>query len=192
MKAFTYATLIVHFSIPLEAVSQHEKKSNTAAVMQFAGSTGSVTTGLFKSYRNELFQLGLQYGYTPQKENDLHSVSLKALYNPYTVSISRKLEFHPLQTGVFVSQNFGRTLPILWSDHYPKHYYWWPPSLRSHFFLGTAASVKPQSGVFSKISLYFEANTNDLYLASFLDNKNHKTLTLYDIFFFGTGVKAWF
>ena len=191
MRLFIYTSLFINLSIPLESIAQDEKKNKTAAVVQFAGSTGLITAGIFKSRMNEALQFGLQYGYTPQKEDDLHSVSIKALYSPYTINLSKKVEVHPLQTGIFISQNFGKKLYIIWPDHYPKHYYWWPPSLRSHFFLGTAVSVKT-GHPFSRISFYFEANTNDLYLAGYLDNQNHKTLSIYDIFFFGTGMKAWF
>ena len=40
-----------------------------------------------------------------------------------------------------------------------------------------------------RLAVYFEANTNDLSLYSYLPNP--KALSLYDIFFFGTGIKLY-
>jgi hypothetical protein len=93
----------------------------------------------------------------------------------------------PLQIGIFLAQNFGKNIDFKWSSKYPKGYYWWGSSFRQHIFFSTQLSRALPKGYFSKVSLYLEANTNDLYLYSYFSNRN--TITLYDIFFLGIGTK---
>jgi hypothetical protein len=163
----------------------------TATTLQFAGSTGFLTAGMFKGTKNERIQLGLLYGHTPKLYGGpLNSLSLKFLYVPFHIGLGKWLYIEPVQTGAFLSQNFGNSLYYSWPEKYPKNYYWWTPSLRGHVFLSTSLGVRTDKLKWiEKISCYFEANTNDLYVASYAIKKNHNSLSFYDIIFFGTGLK---
>lgn len=166
----------------------------TAATIQFAGSTGFLTAGVFKGTKSERAQIGLLYGYTPEAfGGTLHSLSLKFLFNPARIELGRSFYSEPLQAGIFLCQNFGRNLDLTWPSKYPKDYYWWTPSLRGHvFFSATLGFRTPRLKHLDRIAGYFEANTNDLYFASYVSKNNHTSLSLYDIIFFGTGLKFYF
>jgi len=41
-----------------------------------------------------------------------------------------------------------------------------------------------------RVAFYFEENTNELYIFSYFTNR--KTIKVYDIIFFGTGIKLYF
>jgi hypothetical protein len=159
------------------------------ASLQFAGSVGFLSAGYHVRTPKEHIELALRYGYTPEAfGGPLHSVSLKVLYSPFHLKFLKHYSWEPLQGGIFLSQNFGENLYVMWPEKYPKHYYWWSPSLREHIFLSTQVSYSLQYRHLDKISAYFEANTNDLYLYSFIPNRG--ALSLYDITFFGLGLKA--
>ena len=138
-------------------------------------------------------ELGLLYGHTPKRfGGPLHSLTLKFLYSPWRIKIGERFLLEPLQPGVFLARHFGNHLAMRWPrDQYPRQYYWWPRSLRTHIFLSTAVSMRSGSKMFRRFSLYFEANTNDLYISSYGGKRNYRSLTLYDIIFFGSGVKAY-
>jgi hypothetical protein len=165
----------------------------SAVSLQFAGSTGFLTGGYFRCTKNEIFQLGLLYGYVPKDlGGTLHSLSLKFVYNPFKIVPDRRIYIEPLQAGVFFCQNFGKNLYLTWPGYYPKDYYWWPASLRSHIFLSSSISARiDKSSWIDHLSVYFEVNTNDLYLASYLLKNNSSSVSFYDIIFFGTGLKLY-
>jgi hypothetical protein len=134
-------------------------------------------------------EIGAVYGYTPPAFGGaLHSVSLKFTYIPFHVHFLDRMSWEPIQTGLFVAQNFGKNLYLHWPEKYPKHYYWWSSSLREHVFLSTQLSCNVNYKRLSRISGYFEANTNDLYVYSYFPNRG--ALSLYDIICFGIGLKA--
>ena len=192
-KIFIITLVIFHLIIEI-AYSQKQKKNLfkiTSFSLQFAGSTGFLTGGIFKSTKNDKLELGLLYGYTPESlGGSLHSISFKVGYNPFKINLNKSLIIEPLQVGAFLNQNFGKDLDFGWPDKYPTSYYWWTPSLREHIFIGSSISLQTtKSKWLHHVSLYFEANTNDLYLASYFGENNIKSLSLYDITFFGTGLK---
>lgn len=162
----------------------------SAVTLQFAGSTGLFTTGFSKITARDKIELGILYGYLPRAFGGPHSsLSGKFSYNPFQFNLNRNVMIEPVQTGVFVSRNFNDNLGANWSSKYPKDYYWWTRSVRFHYFISTQISYKFKKVHLDRLAFYFEANTNDLYLASYLPNR--KTLGLYDIFFFGTGIKLY-
>jgi len=157
--------------------------------LQFAGSVGFLSAGYYRRTEKEKIELSLIYGHTPRVfGGPLHSVSFKFLYSPFRIGFLHRFSFEPLQAGIFIAQNFGRNLYVTWPDKYPSHYYWWPNSLREHVFASSQVSFSPTHTAFEKISAYFEANTNDLYIYSWAPNRG--AITLYDIIFFGIGIKA--
>lgn len=162
----------------------------SAVNLQYAGSTGFATAGFFKVSRRDKIELGILYGYLPASlGGGNHSLSLKLLYNPFQFLVTKRIQLEPLQLGSFICQNFNEDLGLSWGPEYEKGYYWWTRSLRFHLFAGGQVSCKISTKHIDRISAYFEANTNDLYLYSYFPNR--KTMHLSDIFFFGTGVKMY-
>jgi len=194
MRALAFITIFLWAKIISAQATKDGMFPRTSATLQFAGSTGFLTAGIFKGTKNEKFNAGLLYGYTPEDfSGPLHSLSLKFIYDPFRINIGKALFFDPIQGGVFASKSFGRNLDAKWDDKYPKGYYWWYPSVRGHVFLSSTIGLRTfNSKWVENISCYFEANTNDLYLASYLNKKNYNSLRFYDIVFFGTGIRFHF
>lgn len=188
---------IIHISILLTFYTnlfsqKHINKLFPKSVftVQYAGSTGFLTLGFSKVTSKNKIEIGFLYGMVPRSLGGLNqSLTLKGTYNPLHLDILKRIKIEPIQTGVFICQNFGETLGLQWGNKYPKGYYWWPRSTRIHFFVSSQVSYKIEKKHFDRIAYYFEANTNDLYLYSYFPNRN--TMSLYDIFFFGTGIKLY-
>ena len=162
----------------------------SAVNLQYAGSTGFATAGFFKVSRRDKIELGILYGYLPASlGGENHSLSLKLLYNPFQLQVSKHIQLEPLQIGTFMCQNFNKNLGLSWGPEYEKGYYWWTRSLRFHIFASGQVSYKLNTKHIDRLAAYFEANTNDLYLYSYLPNR--RTMYLSDIFFFGTGIKMY-
>jgi hypothetical protein len=162
----------------------------TVFTTQFAGSTGFLTIGFSKATVKKRLEIGLFYGVVPRSLGGVNrSVSLKFLYNPFYLKLHKKITFEPIQTGIFLCQNFGDNLSTSWGNKYPKGYYWWTRSLRFHYFLSSQIAYKLENKRVDRIAYYFETNTNDLYVASYISNT--KTIGLYDIFYFGMGLRLY-
>ncbi len=160
----------------------------TTFSLQYAGSTGLFSAGIAKTGKKQLFELGLLYGYTPAwGDYANHSLSLKLSVSPFQLRLAQKLYWQPIQAGVFLCQNFGKNLGLAWDQQYPKGYYWWSRSTRTHLFFSTQVTFDSGIDFIDKIAFYIEANTNDLYISSYFPNR--KTMKITDIFFLGTGCK---
>jgi hypothetical protein len=155
--------------------------------MQYAGSIGFASVGYFRQTQNEKIELGFLYGHTPQKYGGpLNSLTLKLIYNPFKIKLSNKVRFEPIQTGLFITGWFGENTDISWSSRYPKGYYFWQSNMRKHIFVSSQFSLLLHR--VERVSLCFEANTNDLYMYTYAVNKN---LSLSDIIFYGIGLKIY-
>ncbi|MBA3972164.1 MAG: hypothetical protein H0X46_08475 [Bacteroidetes bacterium] len=149
-----------------------------------------MSVGFFKVTKRERLEIGILYGNVPKKKGgQLHLLVLKGIYNPFRFQIGNKVMVEPLQTGVFVSQNFNENLKVRWGQSYPQGYYWWARSTRLHVFAGAQLSYQIEKKI-DRIACYFEANTNTLYLSSYFPNR--ETMKPYDIIFFGLGGKIYF
>ncbi len=179
---------IVFMLVMVHTVQGQRLFKKAALTVQYAGSVGFLSVGYFKQTANDKFGIGLVYGNTPKSMGGpLGSLSLKLRYNPFQVKLYKNIYLEPLQAGIFLTQNFGKNLDLKWSSNYSKGYYWWGSSFRQHIFVSSQISILKEQGCFNKISFYWEANTNDLYLYSYFPNCD--VLSLYDIIYFGIGVK---
>lgn len=185
--------VILLFAFQGTSVSQNRifrEFPTTLLTLQYAGSTGFLSLGYSRVTAKDKLELGVMAGYVPRRlGGSNNSLTLKSIYNPFQLHVDGKLLFDPIQTGIFVTRNFGEQLGLQWSNKYPKGYYWWTASVRFHFSLGSQLSYNFDRKSVKKLAVYFETNTNDLYVFSFLPNR--KTIRLFDIFFFGTGIKLY-
>jgi hypothetical protein len=118
----------------------------------------------------------------------VHSATLKFGFAMFRKRLNPAFSITPLTAGLFFAQHFGNNLHTTWDARYPKGYYWWPRNMRQHLFLSTCVAFHPGSELIEKIALYFEMNTNDLYLYSYIPNT--RALQWHEIVFFGTGLKV--
>jgi hypothetical protein len=191
VKKLNYILLLLFFFSKSKA-QFHFKKVLPKSVItaQYAGSTGFLTVGFSKLTNNNKIELGMLYSRVPRSMGGVtNSASLKFTYTPFDITLYKKLNLQPFQTGVFLSQNFSENLRPQWDKKYPAGYYWWPRSLRTHLFFSSQISIEIDKLALDRVGFYFETNTNDLYVYSYLPNR--KAMRIYDIFFFGLGIKLY-
>lgn len=158
--------------------------------LQYAGSIGYMSLGMGYHLFKEKASLSLHYGYVPEvKGGELHIAAVKFEYKPFAIKLGNKLILHPINPTVFASYTFAEHLGFKFNrDQYPKGYYFWSPSLREHLALNTELKILGDPGSQIKsISLFAEANTNDLYLISWFENRTSTPIR--DIFHMGFGVR---
>jgi len=158
--------------------------------LQYAGSIGYVSIGVGYNLFKEKTSLSFHYGYVPEvKGGELHIAAVKFEYKPFKIKISDKIVFHPINPVVFLSYTMGKNFGLSFDrNQYAKGYYFWSPALREH--LGISSELKlmgDRSSKIKSISLYAEANTNDLYMISWYENRT--STPIYEIFHLGFGVR---
>lgn len=166
------------------------------AVLQYGGSIGYGSIGggydLFKGKGN----LDLIYGFVPKsKGGTLHIATAKFAYRPLKINVKKVAAVYPLNPGVFLSYHAGKQFNLTWDEEqYPDGYYWWSPALRTHLSLSSELRLNTRQlfhdpGI-KQVGLYYELNTNDLYAASWFQNR--KTMSFYDIVKSGFGIRIYF
>lgn len=157
--------------------------------IQYAGSIGYMSAG-FGYDLSKKTELSFHYGYVPEvKGGELHIAAVKFEYKPFRIPLGKGLVMHPINPVVFASYTFANGFSLGFdSDQYPKGYYFWSPALREHLGFSSELEIMgDKSSRIKSISLYTEANTNDLYMVSWYENRT--TTPFYKIFKLGFGVK---
>jgi len=161
--------------------------------LQYAGSIGYMSIGAGYNLFNEKAALSFHYGYVPEvKGGELHITAVKFEYKPIAIRIKDKLVFHPVNPVIFASYTMGKNFGLSFDrNQYAKGYYFWSPALREH--IGITSELKilgDRSSKIKAISIYTEANTNDLYLISWYANRT--STPFYEIFHLGFGMRMYF
>lgn len=155
---------------------------------QFAGGVGMVSAGiLYKT--SEKTDFTISAGYVPPKFGRIFTINAFGTYHPLQVKLCKQTEWNVLNAGIFVSSAIGNNIYIKWPEYYPRKYYWWNSSIRYGPFLESEIKYN-LPGSESSCSLFFQANTNDLYLSVYFHSTN--AVKLSEILVFGTGLRVWF
>lgn len=161
--------------------------------LQYAGSIGFLSAGAGYHFFKEKTALSFHIGYVPESlGGELTILAVKFEYKPYTIRLSDRFIIHPFNPVIFPSYTLGKNFDFKFEKpKYREGYYFWSSALRLH--LGASSEVKMFTNLTSKIkaiSLYAEANTNDLYAISWFQNRT--STPFYEIFKLGYGVKMYF
>ena len=174
-------------------VSAWSKLIPTQLKIQYAGDMGFLSLGpgwdLGKKRR---WEINTFVGFIRETNvSPTHiTFTLKQTYKPFRVSLGEKFELEPLTAGFYINKVFGQYFWQRLPDRYPKGYYFWALNTRFNVFLGEAITFR-----FSKylsgdtLSLFYEFNTNDLYIISAINNDY---LNIMDIINLSFGVKFTF
>jgi len=159
--------------------------------LQYAGSIGFLSAGVGYNFFKEKTALSFHIGYVPEDlGGELTIIAIKYDYKPFSINIKDKFIIHPINPVIFTSYTLGQNFDFKFEKpQYRKDYYFWSSAFRIH--MGAGSEIKILTNKESKIksiSLYAEANTNDLYAISWF--KNRKSTPFYEIFKLGYGVKA--
>jgi hypothetical protein len=163
-------------------------------VLQTAGGLGMVAAGAGYEYGKNRLETDILLGYVPKHfaGSTLSMASLKMLYSPFRLQLTDKVQLLPVTLGAYFSYTHG-TLNDELKGQYSSDYYWFSTDTRYGPLLGSrltylgapvAATGQPR-----KISFYYDLGTNDLYLASYLSNRNGG-ISLGQILTLALGVKA--
>ncbi|TKC06616.1 hypothetical protein FA048_15530 [Pedobacter polaris] len=195
LKKLTFSVLFaLLLSNTTFAQSKFWKKLEPDQVnLQYAGSIGFLSVGAGYDLFNEKAGLSLHVGYVPEDlGGELTIIAVKFHYRPFKIPIGDKFIIEPFNPVFFPSYTLGQNFDFKFEKpKYREGYYFWSSALRVH--LGASTEVKVLSRPDAKIkalSLYAEANTNDLYALSWFQNRT--STPFYRIFRLGYGVKMHF
>lgn len=161
--------------------------------LQYAGSIGFLSLGAGYDLFNEKAELSFHVGYVPESlGGELTMAAIKFHYKPFNIPVGDKILIKPFNPVFFPSYTIGENFDLQFdAPQYRKGYYFWSSALRLH--LGASTEIKLLSKPNSKIkdvSIYAEANTNDLYAISWF--RNRTSSPFYKIFRLGYGIKVHF
>jgi hypothetical protein len=187
MKIITAAIFVF---VLTTGFSQRSNVSPDFAVIQYAGSIGYLSGGVGYDIFQNRGRVSMHFGSVPKSEGGpLNVIAGKIIGEPWTIALSERTTFNPLDVGLMVSyhmgDNFKSNVPDLLAK---RNYYWWHTSLRVHLITETAISVKlEENRFFKKFTLYGELNSNDLYMVSYISNAS--TLKFYELIKLGVGLR---
>lgn len=158
--------------------------------IQFAGSMGmfSFGTGWYYGKRNQ-WETDLFIGFIPHLNGgEGHpTITIKETFTPFRLPVNDRLFIEPLTSGIYINKIFGQYFWSRLPDKYPKNYYFWAVNTRFNVSLGQAISCRLGDRLLGKdLSLFYEFNTNDLYVLSAIGNK---TIQLKDIVGLSLGIR---
>ncbi|GAB3584621.1 hypothetical protein [Hymenobacter daeguensis] len=145
--------------------------------LQTGGGLGMVAAGAGYEFSKDHLETDILIGYVPKyyAGSTLSLASLKFMYSPFHLPVGEKFQVVPITVGAYFSYTHG-TINDELKGQYSSDYYWFSTDTRYGPLLGSrvtflappiAATGQPR-----KISVYYELGSNDLYLASYLNNRN--------------------
>ena len=145
--------------------------------LQTGGGLGMVAAGAGYEFAKNRLETDILIGYVPKyyAGSTLSLASLKFMYSPFRLPLGEKFQLVPLTVGGYFSYTHG-TLNDELKGQYSADYYWFSTDTRYGPLLGSRvtflAPAIAATGQPRKISFYYELGSNDLYVASYLTNRN--------------------
>ncbi|WP_201981554.1 hypothetical protein [Hymenobacter rubidus] len=145
--------------------------------LQTGGGLGMVAAGAGYEYAKGRLETDVLLGYVPRyyAGSTLSLASLKFMYSPFRLPVGERLQVVPLTVGAYFSYTHG-TLNDELKGQYASDYYWFSTDTRYGPMLGSRVTLLgapvAATGQPRKLSAYYELGTNDLYLASYFNNRN--------------------
>lgn len=162
--------------------------------LQTGGGLGMAAAGAGYEFGKDRLETDVLLGYVPKRYagSTLTLASLKFLYSPFRLRVAERVQVLPLTVGAYFSYTHG-TLNDELKGQYSSDYYWFSTDTRYGPLLGGRltylAAPLVATGQPRKMSFYYELGTNDLYVASYLTNRNGG-LGLGQLLTLALGVKA--
>ena len=149
----------------------------THLALQTGGGLGMVAAGAGYQFSKNRLETDILIGYVPRRYagSALTLASLKFMYSPFRLRVAEKVQVLPLTVGAYFSYTHG-TLNDELKGQYSSDYYWFSTDTRYGPLVGGRvtylAAPVAATGQPRKLSFYYELGSNDLYLASYLTNRN--------------------
>ncbi|MGE0326774.1 MAG: hypothetical protein AB7K71_03665 [Polyangiaceae bacterium] len=147
------------------------------AKVQTGGLRGRFTAGLGYAAFDDVVNVSLLYGYSPNEVSDsgVSTLSLEISARPFEIRAD-SLRVVPLEVGVGGLYAIGQEFEVTYPDRYSSGYY--PPTaVHALAYLGVEVDWVPRSGFFERIGLYYQASTIDTYLEDLIRNSETASIT---------------
>lgn len=161
-------------------------------VVQYAGGIGFMSAGLGWYYgKNKAWETDVLLGFVPRYTTGRAKATftIKETYSPFKLPVFRNAYYQPLACGLYLNTVFGHEFWQTEPTRYPDKYYGFSTAIRAGVFLGQRIRLNipdKRRRWFKEMMFYYEANTCDLHIASWVTNKN---ISLWDIVNFSCGLK---
>ena len=154
------------------------------ALLTYAGGFGVVSAGIHLQPRKKI-GLEITAGYTPPRYGNIWTANMLASMNFFRLHPSSKISTG-ISGGVFVNFNLGKNIYVIWPDRYEQNYYWWNSAIRYGPYLEGDVTLHPKNSKWD-YSVFLHCNTNDLYIASYINNSDE--MLLINMVVLGTGIR---
>ena len=160
--------------------------------VQYAGGIGMFSVGPGWEYgRSKQWETHLMIGFTPKRYNyhTYWTLTLREIYNPWQVDINGKWRVRPLSVIFGINSILHNDFWTREPDRYPSGYYGFSSRVRFHLGVGQRFTfIVPEQKRFmsSRLSVYYEVSTCDLYVRQKMLNKD---IPLKDIITLGVGLQ---
>lgn len=162
---------------PVSARSERPWYRPVHLALQTGGGLGMVAAGAGYEFSKTHLETDIFLGYVPKHYagSTLSLAALKFLYSPFHLPVGEKFQVVPITVGAYFSYTHG-TINDELKGQYASDYYWFSTDTRYGPLLGSRVTLLAPpvaaTGQPRKISFYYELGSNDLYLASYLNNRN--------------------
>jgi len=159
--------------------------------LQFAGDIGMLSAGVGWDYgKSSQWETHVLIGYLPHRHRYQHywTLTLREMYNPWSIKAWQSVAISPLSVSVSLNSILHGDFWTSEPERYPKGYYGFSSRVRFHLGLGqrfTYHIPERKRYLHSKISLYYEVSTCDLYVRQKWLNSS---IPLKDIITLGIGM----
>jgi hypothetical protein len=149
----------------------------THLALQTGGGLGMVAAGAGYEFSKNRLETDVLLGYVPKRfaGSTLSLASLKFMYSPFRLRVAEQVQVLPITVGAYFSYTHG-TINDELKGQYASDYYWFSTDTRYGPLVGGRvtylAAPVAATGQPRKVSFYYELGSNDLYLASYLNNRN--------------------
>lgn len=165
----------------------------THNILQFAGNMGLVSLGFGWDYgcRGQ-WETAMLFGYIPRNdgEKSYATFTIKETFIPWSISLSERVAFEPLSTGLYFNSILSRDFWVREPDKYPYGYYGFSTKMRLNLFVGEGVTFYTPShkeSAIRSVTLFYEFGATDLYVISSATNKY---LGFWDLFGLSFGIKV--
>lgn len=165
----------------------------THVKLQYAGDMGTLSAGPGWDYgKRRQWETNVFLGFINESgASPTHiTFTIKQAYKPFHVQLGDRINIEPITAGIYMNKIFGQYFWERLPDRYPKNYYFWALNTRFNVFVGQNVDFKFLTYLKGdSISLFYEFNTNDLYIISAV---NSRYIGLMDIINLSFGAKFTF
>lgn len=160
------------------------------AKLQTGGFRGRYSAGLGYAAFDDVLNVGLLYGYSPDEvgSSGLSTLSLEIAARPLEIPVGQ-LRILPIEVGVGALYAIGPKFELRYPDRYSSGYYK-PTALHAMLHLGVGLDWVPRGIGIERVGLYYQVSSIHPFLYDLLANPG--VVSIHQSFASSVGVRAAF